>query len=49
MMPQETVMLELRQTIRRLWRARGFTFTTVLTLAMGIGATPIFTVVAAFC
>jgi len=29
-------MLELRQTVRRLWRAPGFTFTTVLTLAVGI-------------
>jgi putative ABC transport system permease protein len=39
-------MLELRQTVRRLWRARGFALTTVLTLAMGIGATiAIFTVV----
>src|SRR5687767_10512376 len=32
-------MTELRQTIRRLLRARGFTLTTVLTLALGIGAT----------
>ncbi len=39
-------MLELRQTVRRLWRARSFTLTTILTLAMGIGATiAIFTVV----
>jgi hypothetical protein len=46
MIHQETVMLELRQTVRRLWRARGFALTTVLTLAMGIGATvAIFTVV----
>ncbi len=39
-------MLEFRQTIRRLWRARSFTLTTILTLALGIGATiAIFTVV----
>jgi len=39
-------MIELRQTARRLWRAPGFTLTTVLTLALGIGATiAIFTVV----
>jgi predicted permease len=39
-------MLELRLTARRLWRAPGFTFATVLTLAIGIGATiAIFTVV----
>lgn len=39
-------MLELRQTIRRLRRARSFAVTTVLTLAMGIGVTvAIFTVV----
>jgi hypothetical protein len=39
-------MLELRQTARRLLRATGFTVTTVLTLAIGIGATTaIFSVV----
>jgi putative ABC transport system permease protein len=32
-------MLELRQTARRLLRTPGFTLTTVLTLALGIGAT----------
>lgn len=32
-------MAELRQTIRRLFRAPGFTLTTVLTLGVGIGAT----------
>jgi predicted permease len=39
-------MTELRQTLRRLFRAPGFTLTTVLTLAIGIGATiAIFSVV----
>ena len=39
-------MLELRQTVRRLWRAPGFTLAIALTLAIGIGATiAIFTVV----
>jgi putative ABC transport system permease protein len=39
-------MIELGQTTRRLWRAPGFTLMTVLTLAIGIGATiAIFTVV----
>ena len=39
-------MAELRQTIRRLFRAPGFTLTTALTLAIGIGATTaIFSVV----
>lgn len=39
-------MMELRQTARRLSRAPGFTLTTVLTLAIGIGATiAIFSVV----
>jgi hypothetical protein len=39
-------MVQLRQTIHRLFRAPGFTLTTVLTLAIGIGATiAIFSVV----
>src|SRR5688572_9934119 len=39
-------MAELRQTLRRLFRAPGFTLTTVLTLGVGIGATiAIFSVV----
>ena len=39
-------MAELRQTVRRLFRAPGFTLTTVLTLGIGIGATiAIFSVV----
>src|SRR5687768_12368629 len=39
-------MVELRQTLRRLFRAPGFTLTTVLTLGVGIGATiAIFSVV----
>ena len=39
-------MVELRQTIRRLFSAPGFTLTTMLTLAVGIGATiAIFSVV----
>ncbi|HJR71222.1 MAG TPA: ABC transporter permease [Gammaproteobacteria bacterium] len=39
-------MAELRQTLRRLFRAPGFTLTTVLTLAIAIGATiAIFSVV----
>ena len=32
-------MIELQQTARRLMRAPGFTLTTVLTLALGLGAT----------
>jgi predicted permease len=32
-------MIELRQTVRRLLRAPAFTLTTVLTLALGLGAT----------
>src|ERR1700754_3220992 len=32
-------MSQLRQTLRRLLRAPGFTLTTVLTLSIGIGAT----------
>ena len=32
-------MTQLRQTLRRLFRAPGFTLTTVLTLGVGIGAT----------
>jgi predicted permease len=32
-------MAQLRQTLRRLFRAPGFTLTTVLTLGLGIGAT----------
>jgi putative ABC transport system permease protein len=36
----------LRQAARRLWRARGFSLVTILTLALGIGAcTAIYTVV----
>jgi predicted permease len=39
-------MIQLRQTLRRLFRAPGFTLTTVLTLGVGIGATiAIFSVV----
>ena len=39
-------MAQLRQTLRRLFRAPGFTLTTVLTLGVGIGATiAIFSVV----
>ena len=39
-------MIQLRQTIRRLFRAPGFTLTTVLTLGVGLGATiAIFSVV----
>jgi predicted permease len=39
-------MIELSQTVRRLLRAPGFTLTTILTLAIGIGATTaIFSVV----
>src|SRR6185503_15658166 len=39
-------MTQLRQTLRRLFRAPGFTLTTVLTLGVGIGATiAIFSVV----
>ena len=39
-------MIQLRQTLRRLMSAPGFTLTTVLTLAIGIGATiAIFSVV----
>jgi ABC-type antimicrobial peptide transport system permease subunit len=39
-------MIQLRQTVRRLLQAPGFTLTTVLTLAIGIGATTaIFSVV----
>src|SRR5688500_279020 len=42
----ETLMIQLQQTIRRLFRAPGFTLTTVLTLGVGIGATiAIFSVV----
>ena len=38
--------MQLRQTFRRLARSPGFTLTTVLTLAIGIGATTaIFSVV----
>ena len=37
---------ELRQALRRLWRAPGFTLVTILTLGLGIGAcTAIYTVV----
>jgi hypothetical protein len=32
-------MVQIRQTIRRLFRSAGFTLTTVLTLSIGIGAT----------
>jgi hypothetical protein len=39
-------VIQLRQTLRRLVNAPGFTLTTVLTLAIGIGATTaIFSVV----
>lgn len=30
---------QLRQTLRRLWKSRGFSFSVILTLGLGIGAT----------
>jgi putative ABC transport system permease protein len=43
---QHTTIASLRQAARRLWRARGFSLVTVLTLGLGIGAcTAIYTVV----
>jgi len=46
LLSEGVAMIQLRQTVRRLLKSPGFTLTTVLTLAIGIGATTaIFSVV----
>ena len=38
-LPNPMHLGKIRQTLRRLWKSRGFSFSVILTLGLGIGAT----------